>query len=585
MAPRKQKGESAKGGGAKTGESSSKKTKVRDTLLADTRPGSGPQLEKEIEEANAMNEQVKKALLGYARFDILQNCDVLKFGKWNPRQLLPSQVAALGNSFLINGVDRFNYSYAMPLVMDKSSIEEGSYMPTPDAGPNLPELKLRDGLPKDFKITAAGGQHRVAALKDWYAKKKAQLEECIKEQQAILSADAYEARFTIQLAMENLPSTAYPNITDASFRQACYAADVAFKVYFEDVKKLVYNGITSELTPQLSSPQLAVRQSARERQAALSRWMDEKHPLSYNTGILSNLLQAITQPENGKFELTTSVLGKKPTTFIADIMIKQCSRVGNQNQPPFIKGGNFLQVARVAIEEIGKAATRSYGEFVRNLEWVERDRKGARHAGRFITMVSGFIICLFETGSPIGLRIQRGEETSAWWAKHTAKGINAFLLVRLGLASIASASGFRSAKWNKDIIPLNTDRIKERHAEVVRLMRTGGKYGGFDAVRYLAGMNAARILATNHYVTSRTLPMSNMGGSSSKRNTREWEVDDGIEMGPIRENNVDFERTWISRKNGGVENAMKNRESHLHIIHREMEARIAQNSTMQKCMK
>ncbi|KAI6016457.1 hypothetical protein BKA83DRAFT_4545281 [Pisolithus microcarpus] len=503
--------------------------------------------------------------------------------------------------------------------------------------------------------------------------------------------EAYEARFTIQLAMENLPSTAYPNITDASFRQACYAADVAFKVYFEDVKKLVYNGITSELTPQLSSPQLAVRQSARERQAALSRWMDEKHLLSYNTGILSNLLQAITQPENGKFELTTSVLGKKPTTFIADIMIKQCSRVGNQNQPPFIKGGNFLQVARVAIEEIGKAATRagrtgsdhnkfiadaicmacehlkinhvpwsrnptggagrpssavtyevwlnlgakaapsinthpmiypgqqsnaslayraskdiqagdargewsvmevqlnsfdkvlhkvnlpmeweigniegggmpeyivdayryvqnmydgtkalhqlaiicavicagllpsifcpkigdypsnkgSYGEFVRNLEWVERDRKGARHAGRFITMVSGFIICLFETGSPIGLRIQRGEETSAWWAKHTAKGINAFLLVRLGLASIASASGFRSAKWNKDIIPLNTDRIKERHAEVVRLMRTGGKYGGFDAVRYLAGMNAARILATNHYVTSRTLPMSNMGG-------------------------------------------------------------------------
>ncbi|KIK22156.1 hypothetical protein PISMIDRAFT_11857 [Pisolithus microcarpus 441] len=525
--------------------------------------------------------------------------------------------------------------------------------------------------------------------------------------------EAYEARFTIQLAMENLPNTAYPNITDTSFRQACYAADVAFKVYFDDVKKLVHSGITSELEPQLSSPQLSVRQSARERMTALSRWMDEKNPLSYNTGILSNLLQAITQPENGKFELTTSVLGKKPTTFIADIMIKQCSRLGNQNQAPFIKGGNFMQVARVAIEEMGKAATRagrtgadhmqfiadaicmacehlkinhmpwsrnptggagrpssmvtyevwlnlgakaapsinthptiypgqqssaslayraskdiqagdargdwsvmevhlnsfdkvlhkgnlptewevgniegggmpeyivdayryvqntydgtkalhqlaiicavicagllpsifcpkigdypsntaSYGEFVRNLEWVERDRKGARHAGRFITMVSGFIICLFEGGSPIRLRIQRGQDMSAWWAKHTAKGINAFLLVRLGLASIASASGFRSAKWNKDIIPLNTDRIKERHVEVVRLMRTGGKYGGFDAVRYLVGMNAARILATNHYVTSRTLSTSSMGGSSSKRNTREWEVDDGVvECGSI----------------------------------------------------
>ncbi|KAI6011861.1 hypothetical protein BKA83DRAFT_4131307 [Pisolithus microcarpus] len=106
----------------------------------------------------------------------------------------------------------------------------------------------------------------------------------------------------------------------------------------------------------------------------------------------------------------------------------------------------------------------SYGEFMRNLEWVEWDQKGAQHAGWFITMVSGFIICLFK------------------------------------------ASGFQSVKWNKDIILLNLDWIKERHAEVVRLMRTGGKYGGFDAVQYLAGMNAARIL-TNHYVTNDNLPM------------------------------------------------------------------------------
>ncbi|KAI6011754.1 hypothetical protein BKA83DRAFT_25294 [Pisolithus microcarpus] len=98
-----------------------------------------------------------------------------------------------------------------------------------------------------------------------------------------------------------------------SWEVACYTGDVTFQVYFEDMKKLVHSRLSSKLTPQLGSPDFA--------------------------------------------KLMTSVLGKKPMTFIADVMIKQCSQAGNQNQPPFIKGGNFLQVAWVAIKEMGKAVT------------------------------------------------------------------------------------------------------------------------------------------------------------------------------------------------------------------------------------
>ncbi|KAI6035841.1 hypothetical protein EDC04DRAFT_2897621 [Pisolithus marmoratus] len=169
--------------------------------------------------------------------------------------------------------------------------------------------------------------------------------------------EAYKAKFTIKLAIENLPPNAYSHISNASFRQACYAADVAFRVYFDDVKKLMREGVTAATTPLLRSEDQLMRQSAWERLTALGHWMDERHPLSYMPGILSNLLQAILALNERKFELTTLMLGKKPTSFIADIVIKQCSKVMAHNIPLFIKGGNFIHVARVAVEEMKNAGT------------------------------------------------------------------------------------------------------------------------------------------------------------------------------------------------------------------------------------
>ncbi|KAI6105290.1 hypothetical protein EDD16DRAFT_1524317 [Pisolithus croceorrhizus] len=180
-------------------------------------------------------------------------------------------------------------------------------------------------------------------------------------------------------------------------------------------------------------------------------------------------------PTNDVIEVVTAT-GVWGST-LQDIMIKQCSHAGNQYLSPFIKGGNFLQVAQVAIKKMGKAVTcavtyevwlnlrmkaalliasqdiqaedahgdwlvmeiqlntfdkvlhkiKNYpsnqafcGDSMRNLEWVEWDQK----AGWFIMMVTGFIICLFGEKSPIALQIQRCEKVNAWWEKHSVFGVH-----------------------------------------------------------------------------------------------------------------------------------------------------------------
>ncbi|KAI5995892.1 hypothetical protein EDD15DRAFT_2195367 [Pisolithus albus] len=495
----------------------------------------------------------------------------------------------------------------------------------------------------------------------------------------------YEARFAISFAIDNMPLDAYPSISDMSLRIACYAAEVSLRVYFDDVKRFIQDKMNIILSPNLDDPDRAVRRTARDRLTALSRWVDESNPLSYNAGVLSNLLRALTEPTMGKFELTSSALGQMPITYFAETLVKHSIRTDAQSRPPFIPGGNFLHVARVTIDEIKSIATRAgvspvsqhpfvveafrracellkvnhvpwspnphhehgrpstavvhdvwlnlgarpspspafsslrsaehsvgllalqaseeiqasdprgdwsaidvrlitfasvlhkiklpiewdvahvsrdrvpsyivdayhfvankydgtkplhqlatfsaivcagllpsifppdltnhpslstqFETYIRDLDWVKRERrKGTTHTGPFITMVIGFIISLYDSESPIMQAVRARSDLKHWWSKHTAKAINAFLLVRLGLANVLTGSGFRSAKWLQDVQPLPMTTIEQKHAEVVRLLKSGGKYGGFDAVRFLVGPKAAEVLAANHYVCARALP-------------------------------------------------------------------------------
>ncbi|KAI6043301.1 hypothetical protein EDC04DRAFT_2891150 [Pisolithus marmoratus] len=197
--PRKAKMVDGSTGGGDRSGSSHKKMLVKDTLLPDTWKGEAPQVEQTIKDMNTLNKKVDQALIGYAHFDILANKSKLRFGDWNTQPLVPSQVKMLLNSFLIDVVSQFNYSYGIPLVVDPSTLMEGMYSTKGDGSGShheakkaelLLELKLKDGLPSDFKLAAAGGQHRLYALAKWYDIKCKQLDEWKWEEALVLLEDA-----------------------------------------------------------------------------------------------------------------------------------------------------------------------------------------------------------------------------------------------------------------------------------------------------------------------------------------------------------------------------------------------------------
>jgi len=135
-----------------------------------------PQVEDVIAQMNQSKDRAESALIGYARLDILDNKDRLIFGIWNPRKLVNTQLSSLRESFA-NGVDRFNPLHAMPLVVHRDWLKSNSYLPSWTAGAPLPELKIANGVPDDWKFKAAGGQHRINALGPFVDSRQKQLKE------------------------------------------------------------------------------------------------------------------------------------------------------------------------------------------------------------------------------------------------------------------------------------------------------------------------------------------------------------------------------------------------------------------------
>ncbi|KAG2355766.1 hypothetical protein BDR07DRAFT_1381286 [Suillus spraguei] len=168
---------------------------------------------------------------------------------------------------------------------------------------------------------------------------------------------AYEAHFTIRHAINNFLGYKYSDIPDPSMRIACYAAEIAIRVYLEDVKHLVQENILRELKPILDGDR--VHYLAKERNTTLSHWLDEEFPLSYSASVLPHLLRAVvnTNQGNANLELAESHLGCKPLSYLVDLIITQCRTPNSCCRPPFITSGNFLAVMRVAIDEMEGCAT------------------------------------------------------------------------------------------------------------------------------------------------------------------------------------------------------------------------------------
>ncbi|KAI5981448.1 hypothetical protein EDD15DRAFT_2379538 [Pisolithus albus] len=175
-----------------------KKMKLEDTNYLDKRTRKGKAtVDEKVLQREKLDARAEAAFLGLARYDILKNETRIRFGRWNSRPVQAQQVTRLAESFLLSGLDRFHSKHAMPLVVSKRRLVDGSYQRQNDVQPreSLPELQFVEG--DEESLYAAGGQHRLRALEQWVAKiegrKKALEQEMSRIEKQRVTAEEGEA--------------------------------------------------------------------------------------------------------------------------------------------------------------------------------------------------------------------------------------------------------------------------------------------------------------------------------------------------------------------------------------------------------
>ncbi|KAI6102263.1 hypothetical protein F5141DRAFT_1135721 [Pisolithus sp. B1] len=162
---------------------------------------------------------------------------------------------------------------------------------------------------------------------------------------------------------------------------------------------------------------------------------------------------------------------------------------------------------------------------VRSSAWCAppSDRKGFKLPNQFITMMSTFIIALYEPNSPLRKYMNdNGNKLGApWTSKHGAKGIKPFNLVRMGLANAHCTKIYTSPLYGASWSLLHDSDIEDYHTRLVRHLRDQ-PYGPYSALVFVFGENKAKSIAKDNKVKGRGLTrkadgMSGGVGSSKKR--------------------------------------------------------------------
>jgi hypothetical protein len=107
------------------------------------------------------NRLKKDALLGYGKADLLKLSPV--FGTWNKRVLMPTEVTKMVTS-MEDKIERYAEEHLIDLILPPDAILTSLATGPADGGDVLPLLEFSEGVDQKA-IPAAGGQHRLAALK------------------------------------------------------------------------------------------------------------------------------------------------------------------------------------------------------------------------------------------------------------------------------------------------------------------------------------------------------------------------------------------------------------------------------------
>ncbi|KAG6371987.1 hypothetical protein JVT61DRAFT_9005 [Boletus reticuloceps] len=195
-------------GATKSGTTTTTKktTKIAETCLLDERPSGPGKLEESVARKGRLEQRARKAIIGYARVDVIEKKSEFKFGEWNTRRLETAQVSRLVQSFLTKGVDRFSMMKAIPLVVSLTDVKTKTYVtkydPDMDSMRDLPILELQDAAKGKQRLLAAGGQHRVHAVVEWVKFMRKRHSESVRDRQT-LEKQNVEAVSSTEIEQEN----------------------------------------------------------------------------------------------------------------------------------------------------------------------------------------------------------------------------------------------------------------------------------------------------------------------------------------------------------------------------------------------
>ena len=124
--------------------------------------------EKQAKENQRLEQLKRKALLGWAKMNIINGPITLQFGHYNFRELNKKEGKLLHKSMIENGIRRYQPEHAIPIVAPKQFVKEVSLLKNAVGVSSIKEIEWTAAAREKGYVIAAGGRHRQYAAEIYH---------------------------------------------------------------------------------------------------------------------------------------------------------------------------------------------------------------------------------------------------------------------------------------------------------------------------------------------------------------------------------------------------------------------------------
>jgi hypothetical protein len=177
---------------------------------------------------------------------------------------------------------------------------------------------------------------------------------------------------------------------------------------------------------------------------------------------------------------------------------------------------------------------------IRDMPWKPKDsRKGCKVAAQFITMVTVYIMAVFDRTSALHEHFDHAHSfPTAWNKKHSHKGIGSLLLIRLGVARATTGRIWKGGNLNTDWSILTRVEFANFHHKLMTML-SDREFGPWRIAQTLFGTAKARDLglSTHTFTINPGVASTSLGKRSLSLSKIVADDNDDVEVeerhGPI----------------------------------------------------